>query len=147
MTPEELLEAIESDAEANQMAKVGDDSGCAARMAAILPKVRVSASAKDVMTIAARNGRWGAIALTCHKDDTDFTTRSVCKTFVDWVNSGSSIDIALGSVQQMIDVLLNASLITSSDISEIESLSWVPQVITANDVSAAMSPRRPGGRI
>jgi hypothetical protein len=99
------------------------------------------------MKIASRNQNWGAIALTCSDTSKDYTVRVVCKTLVDYVATGDSIDFTLGSVQSMMQVLLSASLISQADINEIELLSWSPQTISANEVSVAMMPRRPGGHL
>ena len=147
MTPEELLEAIDADPNASRLAIAGDDQGCAGRMMAILPPVRVFVSTRDIMKIASRNQKWGAIALTCSDTSKDYTVRVVCKTLVDYVATGDSIDFTLGSVQLMMQVLLSASLISQADINEIELLSWSPQTISANEVSVAMMPRRPGGHL
>lgn len=147
MTSEEILAAIDSDAIAFEMARSGDDSGCAGRLVAILPKVQWPVAADDVLLIAARRGKWGAIALTCENQQADFTLRSVCKTFVDWTQAKRAIDFELESVQAMVAVLISASLITQLDIDEIKLMGLKPQAITTNEVSLAMAPRRPEGKI
>jgi hypothetical protein len=147
VTSEEILAAIDSDPIAFEMARHGDDSGCAARLVAILPKIQGPVAADDVLLIAARRGRWGPIALTCENQQADFALRSVCKTFVDWTQAKRSIDFDLPSVQMMISVLISASLITESDVSEIKTYGQEPHSITAMQVSQAMEPRRPEGKI
>jgi hypothetical protein len=99
------------------------------------------------MTIAARNGKWGKIALICTENSFDFQLRIVCKTLIDWVGSGKSIDLTLQSVKGMISVLLQADLIDERDIKEITDLSWTFQSISSIDVSQAMQPLRIDGKI
>jgi hypothetical protein len=47
----------------------------------------------------------------------------------------------------MLSAMVQAEIVSQATADAIVAKSWVPQAITANDVSAAMSPRRPGGRI
>jgi hypothetical protein len=71
----------------------------------------------------------------------------LCFQFIDQVQSGRPIDFALPQVAAMLAAMVQAQIVSQATADAIVAKSWVPQIITANDVSAAMSPRRPGGRI
>lgn len=147
MTPEELLDLIDGDAIATERAGVGDDSGCASRCVAIAPLVRQPVPAADLQYEAMLGLSWGAMKVTASQADVPIQIRALCHQFIDQVQSGRPIDFALPQVEQMLAAMVAAQIVSQSTADAILAKSWAPQAITANDVSAAMAPRRPGGRI
>jgi hypothetical protein len=147
MTQVELLALIDGDTVATAKAAIGDDSGCAARCVEIAPLVRVPVMPYDLQREAMLTGSWGAMRVTANDAAVPAHVRALCHQFIDQVQSGSSIDFALPQVSQMLGAMVATGIVSQATADAIIKKSWASQTITANDVSAAMSPRRPGGRI
>jgi hypothetical protein len=147
MTPEELLTLIDSDPDASARATLGDDSGCALRCVAIAPHVRQPVSAGDCQYESMIGLSWGTMRVMATDATVPAQTRALCFQFIDQVQSGRPIDFALPQVAAMLAAMVQAQIVSQATADAIVAKSWVAQTITANDVSAAMSPRRPGGRI
>lgn len=147
MTPSELLTLIEGDTLANQLATAGDDAGCALRCIQIAPHVRVPVTADSLKYAAVTSLAWAKIKLARDNPNTPTELKIACISFIDWVDSGRTMNLDLPLVQGMLAGLIAAELVDRSVAEEMTASQSVPQVITANDVSTAMLPRRPGGKI
>jgi hypothetical protein len=90
---------------------------------------------------------WGTMRVMATDATVAAQTRALCFQFIDQVQSGRPIDFSLPQVAAMLSAMVQAQIVSQATADAIVTKSWVPQIITANDVSAAMSPRRPGGRI
>jgi hypothetical protein len=147
MTPIELLALIDGDTVASGKAAIGDDSGCAARCIVIAPPVRVPVPAAELQYEAMLGMSWGVMKVKASQAEVALEIRALCYQFIDQVQSGRPIDFALPQVSQMLAAMVATGIVSQATADAIIAKSWAPQTITANDVSAAMSPRRPGGRI
>ena len=142
MTPQELKILIDSDATATELAAAGNDTACAVRCSAIAPLVRQLVSAADVQYTASVNGVWAVITIARESSATPDQIKGVCITFLDWIKSGRPIDFDMPQVQQMLGGLIQSGLVTQDQANTLTAQANVLQVISANDVSAAMAIER-----
>ena len=142
MTPEQLKALIESDATATASAAIGADAECAARCSVIAPHVRQPVSAADVQYTASVNGVWATITLARESTQTPDQIKGICITFLDWIRSGRAIDFDMTEVQQMLGGLIQSGLVSQAQADTLNEQGSVPQVITADQVSAAMAASR-----
>ena len=147
MTPNELLQLIDSDAEASARATLGDDAGCALRCVEIAPLIRVPVPADDLRYESMLAMSWGAMRVKATDAEVPSHVRALCFQFIDQVQAGRPIDFALPQVGAMMAAMVQAEIVSQATADAIIARSWTKQTITANDVSAAMAPRRPGGKI
>jgi len=147
MTPTELLALIDSDSVASALAVAGDDAGCAARCVQIATPVRVPVAADTIKYSAVTSLSWAKIKLARDSAASPVELRMICISFIDWVDSGRTINFDLPLVQGMLARLIAAGLVDQAVADQMIAMQSVPQTITANDVSAAMLPRRPEGKI
>ena len=147
MTPAELLALIDSDSVALAFAVAGNDAACAARCIEIAEAVRKPVEAADLQYEAMIGMSWGTMRVKAGDSSVDGQIRALCFQFIDQVQSGRPIDFALPQVEQMLGAMVSVSIVSQATAEAIIAKSWVPQSITANDVSAAMLPRRPEGKI
>lgn len=144
MTTEELRALIESDPEALEMAEAGNDTGCAARLSEIAPKVpaaeryihamdimsafadpTIGADAWDKLVAASANSGVIAIAVSYMKPD-----------------SQRGLNIADSRSQAMCNQLQQLRVWTTQQRDTIKDLRLVSQIITPDQVSEAMAPTR-----
>ena len=142
MTPEQLKTLIESDAAATASAAIGADAECATRCSVIAPHVRQPVSAADVQYTASVNGVWATITLARESAVTADPIKGICITFLDWIRSGRAIDFDMLEVQAMLGGLIQSGLVTQAQADTLNEQGSVAQVITADQVSAAMAASR-----
>jgi len=142
MTLEQLKALIDSDAAATASAAIGADAECAARCSVIAPHVRQPVSAADVQYTASINSVWATITLARESTQTPDQTKGICITFLDWIRSGRAIDFDMTQVQSMLGGLIQSGLVTQSQADTLNEQGSVAQVITADQVSAAMAASR-----
>jgi hypothetical protein len=90
---------------------------------------------------------WGAMRVKATDAAVPQSVRALCHQFIDQVQAGRPIDFALPQVGAMLAAMVQTEIVSQATADAIIARSWTQQTITANDVSAAMSPRRPGGKI
>lgn len=136
MTPAQLKTAIDADPQALTLATAGNDAGCAARMSAILPSVVASRVVTDMdipdAIITALETGAGTIPRVAR-----FLARL----------ASSGVDIGEARVRTACDKLAAAAVINATQRDTLKDLALQPQTITADMVSLAMLPTRPGGKI
>lgn len=143
MTSEELWTAIQADAKAAAHAAVGDDVQCAARMTEILPHVKTPVPNRDVKRHAILGGYIAGVTMGSEVTNPNKLVRGLCISVIAWINdTEATTDFTLPEVDAMLDGLVAAGLMTSEQRASLEALALRPQVITANEVSAAMRPSR-----
>lgn len=147
MTNEELLQLIDSDADASARAALGDDAGCALRCVQIAPLIRVPVPADDLRYESMLAMTWGAMRVKATDAAVPQSVRALCHQFIDQVQADRPIDFALPQVGAMLAAMVQTEIVSQATADAIIARSWTRQTITANDVSAAMAPRRPGGKI
>lgn len=147
MTPAELLALIDSDTEASARALYGDDAGCAMRCSEIAPLVRVPVAADDLRYESMLAMSWGTMRVKANDAEVPAQVRALCHQFIDQVQAGRPIDFALPQVGAMMAAMVQAQIVSQETADAIIGRSWSRQSITANEVSDAMLPRRPGGKI
>lgn len=148
MTEAELHDAIVANPAAKALADAGNDSGCAALIAATLPPVVIRrmidystilgafANPTDGMTAigglkAAGQGNVAIALMLGWLEPTCFT----------------GLDVGSPAVRGMLDSLVPAQALTAAAAATIKSLAEIPATVTASEVSAAWLQYRPEGRI
>ena len=142
MNAQDIKTLIESDAAATASAAIGADAECATRCSMIAALVWQPVSAADVQYTASINGVWGTINLARESTQTPDQIKGVCITFLDWIKSGRAIDFDMLEVQLMLGGLIQSGLVTQSQADTLNEQGSVTQVITADQVSAAMAASR-----
>ena len=145
MTDAELYTLIQGDTDAKHRAAIGDDSGCAARCSIIAPTIRQPVDAERVQAAAIASGLWAIVKIAAQNNGLPNPPRGAAMSFVDWIEAGRPIDMDGGTVQGVGAVLLSYNLATQEQLDALQSLADVPQVISTDQVSAAMAPHRGGG--
>lgn len=143
MTPADLYTAIQADPAAAALAAAGNDAGCAARMAAVLPPVLGVVRSRDLLIWGAKTGVRARIEAKL----TDPPVGAICLAVRDLLYSGGDFDGANPDNQTMIVALVSAGVMTSDDQASLLTLAARPYPVTADDVSAAMAPHRPNGKV
>lgn len=147
MTPTQLYQLIISDQVANQLATKGDDEACAKRCTQIAPVVQNELAAKDVQYILSLRKKWGAIRYTAANASAEVESRQLCLQVTDWVDKSYSVDVTSPEIQELFTELVTKQILSSEDVEALVEKSYGLQTITTQDVSNAMAPHRPGGKI
>ena len=142
-----LLALITGDSQANAMATAFNDSGCAARCTAIAPQVvspvPVMLDARNIAKILAAAGipfGLGSIMSGLRSAATSGQTYSptVAELIPALVPGGGGLDFADQNLITQLTGFANAGLINPTHLAAVVASTMIPQVITANQVSAAM---------
>ena len=142
-----LLTLITGDATANALAMAYNDSGCAARCTAIAPAVvspvPVMLDARAIAKVLAAAGITfgvGAIMSGLRAAATSGQTYSpsVSELIPFLTAGGGGLDFADQNLITQLTGFANAGVINSTHLTAIVASTMVPQVITADMVSAAM---------
>lgn len=148
MTDDELHDAIQADAAAKALADSGNDSGCATRMAAVLPPVLASYRITDRGIFAAFPDDPDAAEDFMAALEALAPTTPKVKRALAWLEpANGGVDLAFASVRSMLDQLASASVLDGPTVSTLKALAERPAVVTASDVSRAWARHRPEGRI
>lgn len=147
MTLTELYQLIKSDPVANQLATIGDDEACAKQCSKIAPVVQNQLAARDVQYILSLRKKWGAIRYIAANTSAEVESRQLCLQVTDWVDKSYAVDVTSVEIQELFVELVNKQILSSEDVGALVQKSYVPQNITTQDVSNAMAPYRPGGKI
>lgn len=147
MTPTELHALIMSDDIAQQLAIVGDDEACAKQCTKIAPVIQTDLVAKDIQYILSLRKKWGVIRHIATDVSAQIESKQLCLQVTDWVDKSYSVDVTRPEIQELFGELVSKQILTSDDIQALIQKSYVPQRITTEDVSIAMTPYRPGGKI
>ena len=142
MTPSELYTLIQNDAEAKAAFDVSNDVVCAARCGVIAPTVRTPVPADVVLLHTTGAGYWGAIKRVAQNPAADEPPQVAAISFIDWIDSGKSLDFDSVKVQAMAGQLVNAGLVPQSHIDELAALMDVSQTFTHADIGAAREHHR-----
>ena len=137
MTPTDLLALIQSDPQASQLFASGNDTDCAVRCGVIAPPVRQPVSADKVQETASLNGLWGKLKIAALDSTMSDPPRGAAIAFIDWVESGRSLNMDNPAVQQMAATLISFSLATAQQVADLSALASVSQAFTAAEVGAA----------
>jgi hypothetical protein len=138
MTPIELKNLIQSDAEASQCWADRRDAACAARCSAIAPAIRQPVDGGLVQKIASMNGVWAKIVIARESSETPAPIKGICITFLDWVRKDWRIDFDLPEVQTMLSGLIQSGLVTEQEVEVLDAAANTPQTFTTDDVQQAM---------
>jgi hypothetical protein len=147
MTDSELHDAILADADAKARADAGDDSGAAARMAAVLPPILTSTSVTTRSVYAAfadpADGRQVVAALkaVAAQDPAANPSAPDVALALEWMQpANGGIDLSNASVRAMLDQLAAAGAITAAQAAALKALAERPAAINADAVSRAWAP-------
>jgi hypothetical protein len=147
VTDAELRTAIFADPAARALADAGNDAGCAARMAAVLPPAAVSRLIDETSFFRA------------FADPTEAETvlqtleaigdqNPVVKRFLKFLGPGSyGLDMGNPMLRAMLDSMVGTTPLTADQVAAVKALAEVPAVVSADDVSRAWSVYRAGGKI
>ena len=144
MTDAELYTLIQSDADAKQKADIGDDSGCAARCSVIAPTIRQPVAAARLRKELAKLGKWGGLQRVANNFESPDPPYQQARTIIDLITAGDAIDLNEPAIAAGTPLLVEHNLLTLSDVAVISALANTPQVISTDQVSAAMAPHRGG---
>lgn len=147
MTPTQLYELIISDQVANQLATIGDDEACAKQCSKIAPVVQSELAAKDVQYTLSLRKKWGVIRYIATNTAAEAENRQLCLQVTDWVDKNYSVDVTHPEIQELFMELVSKQILSNEDVEALVQKSYVLQTITTQDVSSAMAPYRPGGKI
>lgn len=147
MTDDQLHDAIFADATAKGLADVGNDAGCAARMAAILPPVLVPTFVNERSVFDAFTNPADAQAVMTGLE-TASQTDAIVKRVLVWMRPDiGGVDLSNAAVRAMLDQLQASGVLTAPAVATLKALAERPAVVTADDVSRAWSRYRPGGKV
>lgn len=150
MTTQELHDAILANAEAKALADAGNDSGCAALISPLLPKVRRETRMTYIEVMNALGHALGARLITS-VNAAAASGHPVLGPVLDEARHslrGNGVDLAHTDTRQMLDTLVaRATLngLTAADAAALKGLAEHPQVIDAGEVGKAWAQYRPGG--
>lgn len=135
---------IASDDAATAMAEAGNDSGCAARISEISPKVMGVEKRISALTIMSAFADPSVGADAWGKLKAAAASSPVVALAVEFMGPGSvaGLNIADDRSQAMCDALCTAGVWTQAQCDTIKGLGLVAQAINVNDVSAALAPGR-----
>ena len=144
MTTEELRTLIESDPQALELAEAGNDTGCAARLSEIAPKVLSAEHRISALTILSAFADPAVGADAWAKLKAAGASNPVVALAVEFMGPGSvaGLNIADDRSQAMCDALRAAGVWTQAQCDTIKGLGLVAAVITAEQVSEVMAPDR-----
>jgi hypothetical protein len=141
----DLLAAVLADPQAAALAAAGNDAGCAARLAAVLPPVPDPGAMVTTRLIlkAFADPADGAACLDA------FKAAAQANPVYAWVYtflspSEGGVDFGLPQTQAALDGLPG---LTAAQKATLKALGQRPARVTADDVSRALAPRRPNGRL
>ena len=143
MTDAELYTLIQSDADAKQKADIGDDSGCAARCSVIAPTIRQPVDAGLLMDAFMSLGIWQRLEAAAPPGSID-PPASTARTMMTRLSQGRPVNLDNPAVQGIVADCITHGLITQAEASQLNTLANTPQVISTDQVSAAMAPHRGG---
>jgi hypothetical protein len=153
MTDDELHAAILADPEAKALADAGNDAGCAARLAAILPPTigRRMVDASNILE-AFPNPVEGLTVLGTIRAVAagDSPLAPAIKEVLPWLDTPGSPGLNVGSpsLRAMLDILAGIGALTVDQVAAIKALAPTsPAVVTDGQVSAAWYRHRPGGLV
>ena len=144
MTDAELYTLIQADADAKHKANIGDDSGCAARCSIIAPTVRQPVDAGRLMDAFMSLGIWQKLEAAAPPGSVD-PPASTARTMMTRLSQGRPVNLDNPAVQQIVADCITHGLITQGEAAQLNTLANTPQVISTDQVSAAMAPHRGGG--
>lgn len=146
MKQADLLALIESDPQAKALAKRGDDERCAARCREIAPKVQSPLGAQEAQRILSERKKWAGVraaAISAQQQK----AREASQTFLDWVSAKYELLMAEPMETSLFADLVTGNVLERADVDALRDASMVSDAISARDVSEAMKPQRPGGRV
>ena len=146
MTPEALAALIEADPQAKALAKRGDDEGCAARCREIAPKVQMPLGAQEAQRILSERKKWAGVRAAANSAQPQ-NTREACQTLLDWVTAKYDLLMAAPMETALFADLTTSGVLLKADVDALRAASMMPDPISARDVSEAMKPQRPGGKV
>ena len=145
MTPSDLSALIAGDSEAAAMFAAGNDSGCAARCVAIAPQVvspvPVLIGELGLIRIFAEQGNvFGGDAFLASLESIAASQQQAAGTVKRILRSiyppAEGVDFSDPVLRGQLDAFAAAGLLNQSLVNVIKNAVLVPQVITADDVSA-----------
>lgn len=155
MTDQQLHDAISADATAKALADAGNDSGCAARMSAVLPAV--SAQYVPVRTLI----YWGALTgarakMQVASNDNASPVQSLAISYMDLIRDSNSpgLDVTDPNIigtGGMLDAFVATTILTASGAGSkadlIAQAPTSPAVVPVDQVSRAWLQHRPNGKV
>lgn len=147
MLPTDLYDLIMSDDVARQLATAGDDEACAKQCVKIAPVVQVDVAAKDVQYVLSLRKKWGVIRHVATDALGDVSSKQLCLQITDWVDKNYSVGVTQPEIQELFLELVGKQILSNEDVQALVQKSYTAQRITTEDVSTAMRPHRPGGKI
>lgn len=147
MAPTDLYDLIMSDDVARQLATRGDDEACAKQCVKIAPVVQTDLAARDVQYVLSLRKKWGVIRHIATDALSDVSSRQICLQVTDWVDKNYSVDVTQPEIQELFLELVSKQILSNEDVQALVQKSYTAQRITTEDVSTAMRPYRPGGKI
>ena len=144
MTTEQLRALIESDPEALELAQVGNDSGCAERLAEIAPKVIGPDKFIHGMDLVSAFADPAVGADAWAKLKAAGPANPVVALAVEYMGPSSvrGLNIADQRSLAMCDQLRQLGVWNQAQCDGVKALGMVAQTITADQVSEAMAPDR-----
>lgn len=148
-TDAEIYAAIQADATAKALAAAGSDAACAARLNAITPPVfgvtQGMVSATNLLVWGASSGARQAIEQGISSAVPGVP--SACLAVRDLLAFGGAWDSANPTNQQLVTALVTAGVLTSGQGQSLLALGQSPVIVSGADVSRAMAPYRPNGKV
>ena len=143
MTDAELYTLIQSDPDAKHKADIGDDSGCAARCSIIAPTIRQPVDAGRLMDAFMSLGIWQRLEAAAPPGSVD-PPASTARTMMTRLTQSRPVDLDNYAVQGIVADCIAHNLMSQAEAAALSSLADTPQIISTDQVSAAMAPHRGG---
>jgi hypothetical protein len=152
MTDADLLSAIEADPTVKALADAGNDAGCAARLAAVLPPAVRSTYVNERAIFAAFPNPADAeafmqgleaVAAGQPNATPPVPGNPIVKRALDWLapNNGG-VDVGNPAVRVMLDRMAAGGAITTAAAATVKALAQSPASVSAADVSRVLAPGR-----
>lgn len=144
MTDAEVLTLIDGDPTASSLAASGDDAGCAARLGSIAPASESAPITQDQLLM------WGAATGAIKRiidGQANASVGPLCQAVMIRVNSAGTFDASNAANKAGIAALVSAGILTSQEAQSLAAMGLRKPTITTDQVSRALSPRRPNGRV
>ncbi len=154
MTDPQLHDAILADPTAKALALAGNDSGVAARMAAILPPAIVPTFATErkvydalapADALAVMQGLKAVAAGNPSATPPVAPNPVVAKTLEWMAPSEGGVDVGNASVRGMLDQLAAAGALAPASVATLKALAQQPAAVDPGQVSRCLIPYRNGG--
>lgn len=145
MTDDELHAAIEANAAALALAKLGDDAGVADLISATLPTVTVDTYADELSILSVLGPTDGNTALSAV--EAAALSNPLLARVVRILRTDKGLNLGDPATQAMLDQLQAGGVLQAGWVTALKDHATRPQVISPGQVTSAWARNRPDGKV